>query len=152
MRKRPINKFWIILLAIATTVAVLLSVMNFFSATSAPLPDLAGIIASPFRAGYTAIATWFNDLQNYYKDTTDLQAENAALRQQIAKNEETIREAEAAVEENKRLHELLKLTHLSVSDVSKAVGYDNPLHFSRAYKNIYGISPRGWRNQNKIMK
>lgn len=48
--------------------------------------------------------------------------------------------------------ELLKLTHLSVSDVSKAVGYDNPLHFSRAYKNIYGISPRGWRNQNKILK
>ncbi|MCI8448500.1 MAG: AraC family transcriptional regulator [Eubacterium sp.] len=48
--------------------------------------------------------------------------------------------------------ELLKLTHLSVSDVSKAVGYDNPLHFSRAYKNIYGISPRSWRNQNKIMK
>ena len=48
--------------------------------------------------------------------------------------------------------ELLKLTQLSVSDVSKAVGYDNPLHFSRAYKNVYGVSPRGWRNQNKITK
>lgn len=47
--------------------------------------------------------------------------------------------------------ELLKLTHLSVCDVSKAVGYENPLHFSRAYKNVYGISPREWRSQNQII-
>ena len=62
-------------------------------------------------------------MQNYYKDTTDLQAENAALRQQIAKNEETIREAEAAVEENKRLHELLKLTQKrrDLSDLEAAM-------------------------------
>ena len=45
--------------------------------------------------------------------------------------------------------ELLKLTQLSISDISKAVGYDNPLHFSRAYKNVYGVSPRDWRNENR---
>lgn len=44
--------------------------------------------------------------------------------------------------------ELLKLTTLSVSDVGNAVGYPNPLHFSRAFKNVYGVSPRGWRKQN----
>lgn len=48
--------------------------------------------------------------------------------------------------------ELLKLTKLSISDISNAVGYVNPLHFSRAFKNIYGIPPRDWRNQNKIIK
>lgn len=47
--------------------------------------------------------------------------------------------------------ELLKLTHLSISDISKAVGYENPLHFSRAYKNTYGISPKEWRSQNQIV-
>jgi AraC-like DNA-binding protein len=46
--------------------------------------------------------------------------------------------------------ELLKLTRLSISDISKAVGYENPLHFSRAFKNIYGVSPREWRNNNQI--
>lgn len=46
--------------------------------------------------------------------------------------------------------ELLKLTRLSIGDISKAVGYDNQLHFSRAFKNIYGISPREWRNQNQV--
>lgn len=45
--------------------------------------------------------------------------------------------------------ELLKLTKLSIGDISNAVGYTNQLHFSRAFKNVYGISPREWRNENR---
>lgn len=45
--------------------------------------------------------------------------------------------------------ELLKLTSLSIADIGSAVGYENQLHFSRAFKTIYGISPREWRNQHK---
>ena len=45
--------------------------------------------------------------------------------------------------------ELLKLTSLSIADIGSAVGYGNPLHFSRAFKTIYGVSPREWRNQHK---
>lgn len=41
--------------------------------------------------------------------------------------------------------ELLKLTSLSIGDVGLAVGYANQMHFSRAFKNNYGISPREWR-------
>lgn len=44
--------------------------------------------------------------------------------------------------------ELLKLTSLSVADIGKAVGYDNQLHFSRAFKKIYGVSPLNWRKQH----
>lgn len=46
--------------------------------------------------------------------------------------------------------ELLKLTKLSIADIGNAVGYPNQLHFSRAFKNVYGISPRQWRNENSI--
>lgn len=46
--------------------------------------------------------------------------------------------------------ELLKLTNLSIGDISNAVGYSDQFHFSRAFKNIYGISPREWRNKNQI--
>lgn len=107
----------------AAVISVAMAVMSVLSANSSPLENLTGIIVSPFRAGYTAIATWFNDLQNYYKDTTDLQAENAAMRQQIAKDAETIREAEAAVEENKLLHKLLDLTQKrrDLSDIEAAM-------------------------------
>ncbi len=46
--------------------------------------------------------------------------------------------------------ELLKLTVLSIGDIGIAVGYANQMHFSRAFKNSYGISPREWRNQNRM--
>lgn len=46
--------------------------------------------------------------------------------------------------------ELLKLTTLSIADIGNAVGYPNQLHFSRAFKHIYGVSPREWRNQNRV--
>ena len=45
--------------------------------------------------------------------------------------------------------ELLKLTSLSIAEVGSAVGYENQLHFSRAFKTVYGISPREWRNRHK---
>lgn len=99
---------WVLFAAAVLSVAM--AVMSVLSANSSPLVNLTGILVSPFRAGYTAIAAWFNDLQNYYKDTTDLQAENAALRQKIAQMEETIRQAEADVEENKKFRELMNLT------------------------------------------
>lgn len=47
--------------------------------------------------------------------------------------------------------ELLKLTDLSIHDISIAVGYENQLHFSRAFKNIYNVSPRLWRMNNKVL-
>lgn len=48
--------------------------------------------------------------------------------------------------------ELLKLTELSISDIGNAVGYPNQFHFSRAFKNVYGVSPREWRNKNHITR
>lgn len=46
--------------------------------------------------------------------------------------------------------ELLKLTDLPVADIGNAVGYPNQLHFSRAFKNVYGIPPRQWRYENAM--
>ena len=48
--------------------------------------------------------------------------------------------------------ELLKLTEITINDVGNAVGYPNQLHFSRAFKNVYGVSPREWRNKNQMIR
>ncbi len=48
--------------------------------------------------------------------------------------------------------ELLKLTSLSINDISNAVGYPNQLHFSRAFKNVYSISPRQWRYEHNSVE
>ena len=46
--------------------------------------------------------------------------------------------------------ELLKLTSLSVADIGNAVGYPNQLHFSRAFKNVHGVSPREYRQTHFV--
>ena len=46
--------------------------------------------------------------------------------------------------------ELLRMTSLSIADVGNAVGYDNQLHFSRAFKSVYGTSPKNWRAKHKL--
>lgn len=40
----------------------------------------------------------------------------------------------------------------SISDVGASVGYPSLLHFSRAFKSVYGISPREYRQKNKIIE
>ena len=44
---------------------------------------------------------------------------------------------------------LLDTTALSVQDVARRVGYDDPLYFSRAFRAVHGISPLGYRRQRK---
>ena len=48
--------------------------------------------------------------------------------------------------------ELLKTHALSIKDISVQVGYPNQLHFSRAFKNVYGLSPRSYRQKTRIIK
>lgn len=45
--------------------------------------------------------------------------------------------------------ELLETTRLPVGEVGGMVGYANPLHFSRAFKNENGVSPKDWRNARR---
>lgn len=46
----------------------------------------------------------------------------------------------------------MKLTDLTIGDISNAVGYPSQLHFSRAFKNVYQVSPRQWRTEHKLSK
>lgn len=109
MRKRPINKFWIILLAIATGVAVLLSVMTYFSTTSAVMPNIAGIIAQPFRSVSTTIYEGVGKWHAYLTEFDALKAENEELKKKIAQMEADNRQAVADREENARLRALADL-------------------------------------------
>ena len=43
---------------------------------------------------------------------------------------------------------LLKHSRTSVKDIGLAVGYPDQLHFSRAFKASFHMSPREWRKQN----
>ena len=44
--------------------------------------------------------------------------------------------------------ELMRTTTSPIGDIAMRCGYPNQLHFSRAFKRCYGVSPREWRTQN----
>lgn len=48
----------------------------------------------------------------------------------------------------KKAAELLKTTNLSVQEISLSIGYENPLTFSKMFKQSYGVSPKHYRDQN----
>lgn len=43
--------------------------------------------------------------------------------------------------------QLLLTTNLSIQEVAQKIGYENPLTFSKMFKNAYGVSPRNYRMQ-----
>ena len=48
-----------------------------------------------------------------------------------------------------RAAQLLLTTEFSIGEIGNAVGYSNQLHFSRAFKNVYGISPKNFRDTKR---
>jgi len=51
-----------------------------------------------------------------------------------------------------RAAQLLTESRLPISTISAMVSYPNQLHFSRAFKNVYGISPRDYRAKHLALK
>jgi transcriptional regulator GlxA family with amidase domain len=45
----------------------------------------------------------------------------------------------------RRAYELVQTTFLSIKEVMAAVGWNDPSHFSRAFKGRFGVSPHGLR-------
>lgn len=43
--------------------------------------------------------------------------------------------------------ELMRIPSLTIGDIARSVGYDDPLMFSKAFKKVKGQSPRGYRLQ-----
>ena len=48
-----------------------------------------------------------------------------------------------------RARELLDTTELAIADVAAAVGYADPLYFSRHFRRVHGMNPSTYRSQHK---
>lgn len=107
--KRSSNRFLIMILSLAAVIAVLLSVMSYFSATSAALPNLAGIAASPFRALSAAVSETLGHWADYFTRFDELEEENRQLKLKIAEMEEDVRQATFDREENAHLRKVAEL-------------------------------------------
>ena len=107
--KNFFSKYGVWVLGVTVLLAVLLSVLSYFSATSSILRNVMGVAASPFRAAGSVVTGWFADKQRYYADYTALAEENQALRDELAALRAGEQQAERDRAENKLLRELLEL-------------------------------------------
>jgi transcriptional regulator GlxA family with amidase domain len=48
-----------------------------------------------------------------------------------------------------RARTLLDTTAMPIAEVASAVGYTDPLYFSRHFRRIHGVNPSGYRAQRK---
>jgi rod shape-determining protein MreC len=107
--KEFFEKHGVRILAVAASVAVLLSVLSFFASTSSFLQNAAGVVTAPFRAVGEAVSGWVEDKTHYYKDYSDLLEENEELRREVAELRANARQAEKDRSENALLRALLEL-------------------------------------------
>ena len=88
---------------------VAMCVISAVSSGTPLLRNIAGVIASPFRAAGSAVSGWVGGIGDHFQQVENLQQENDALRAQVAELERQLRNAQKDSEENRRLRNLLDL-------------------------------------------
>lgn len=106
---RLLTKYGMAILSIAVVIAVLLSVMTYFSANSSVFNNIVGTVATPLRTVGTLITNQIDEWMQYFTDFDALKKENEQLKRELAQLQNAVRQAEFDSEENARLRELLKL-------------------------------------------
>ena len=101
--KRFFAKYGIWLLGGLATVVVAMCVISAVSSGTPLLRNIAGVIASPFRAAGSAVSGWVGGIGDHFQQVENLQQENDALRAQVAELERQLRNAQKDSEENRRL-------------------------------------------------
>lgn len=101
------TKVKIVLIAAVILAAGLALAGNLIGKT--PMDTLVQSILTPLRAGASTLTAQAEKFYNYMFRYEALEAENAALQEQIAQMEDAARDADIANRENERLRELLEL-------------------------------------------
>lgn len=99
----------ILLLVIAFLLSVLIGIVSVVMGGSAdPLSNIVNTVTSPVRGGIAAAADWVESVYAYVFRYGELEDELNALRTQVGKLQEEVRQGEEAVRENEQLRELLE--------------------------------------------
>ena len=107
--KRFLTKHGIMVLSAATAIAVVLSLVSFFSSNTDLLTNIVNTVSTPFRSASAAVADWVGGKLRYASEYDAMKERIEELELEMAKMEEQLRQAEADSEENQRLRKLLDL-------------------------------------------
>ena len=97
-----------VVLLVAILLAVILAVVSSLTGVRVPDMFVKGFL-SPIRSGASKLTGKAEQMYDYMFEYESLQAENEALKEQLAQMESEKREADAVARENERLRALLEL-------------------------------------------
>ena len=97
-----------VVLIIAVLLAAVLAIISNLTGLSIPDMIVKGIL-TPIRTGASRLTDQAEQLYNYMFEYDSLQAENAALKEELAKIQEDARKADSIARENERLRKALDL-------------------------------------------
>ncbi len=110
MKKKLLTSKIKTLLILAVALAIVTTVVVAVSSGVTAGENIVGTLLAPIRSGVAAIDRQAVRLYNYIFSYETLEAENAALQQQILDMQEDVRTAQQVQRENERLKQLLKLS------------------------------------------
>ncbi len=97
-----------IVLIASLVIAVILGVTSSLTGRNIPGMLVQGVL-TPLRTGANALTNQARQIYDYIYKYERLQAENEALKEQLSKLQEDVRQADALERENERYRDLLKL-------------------------------------------
>jgi rod shape-determining protein MreC len=116
-------------------VIIAIAASGGFGGRAGAVADTAGAVSSPVQRMMTSVVSWLEGVYGYIYKYDALQAENEELKKQIAEAQAQARENAEAVEEVKRLRELLNFSEKHTEfdlDSTKIVGW-NPSNWSSTF-------------------
>lgn len=104
-RRNRLGSRFFIGVAVVVVLCVLSALYSGVTGNPSPVTRVVGFVTTPIQRLATGISGFFGRGLSYFTDFDALQAENEELKRQIADMQQTVRDAELALEENARLRQ-----------------------------------------------
>lgn len=107
MRRRRLTSQFVVVLVVIILICIGSAIYSRVSGNPSPVTKVVGMVTAPVQKIGNGIGNFFSKGKTYFLETDELLAENKELKQKISDMEQTVRDAELALDENARLREQL---------------------------------------------
>lgn len=104
-RRNRLGSRFFISVAVVIVLCVLSALYSGVTGNPSPVTRIVSFVTTPVQRVATGISNFFSHGLSYFTDFDALQAENEELKRQIREMEQTVRDAELALEENAQLRQ-----------------------------------------------
>ena len=104
-RRNRLGSRFFIGVAVVIVLCVLSALYSGVTGNPSPVTRIVSFVTTPVQPVATGISNFFSHGLSYFTDFDALQAENEELKRQIREMEQTVRDAELALEENAQLRQ-----------------------------------------------